>query len=51
MRDKTSNENRLKKFQIMDKREVQLITKEKYEEMLERGEVSEEDIPTKKKED
>lgn len=48
MRDKTSDENRLKKFQIMDRREVQLFTKEKYEEMLERGEVSEEDIPTKK---
>nr|WP_187433310.1 hypothetical protein [Serratia marcescens] len=51
MNDKTSNENGLKKFQIMDKREVKLITKEQYEEMLERGEVFEEDIPTKKEVD
>lgn len=48
MRDKTNKNEHLKKFQITDKREVQIISKEQYEKMLEKGEVFEENLPTKK---
>jgi len=52
MRDKTSHKNdHLKKFQIMDKREVKIISKEQYEKMLEEGEAFEEDLPPKKEVD
>lgn len=51
MRDKTNKNDHLKKFQIMDKREIQIISKEQYEKMLEKGEAFEENFPTKKEVD
>lgn len=48
MRDNMNKSDRLKKFQIMDKREVQMFSKEQYEKMSENGEITEETIPSKK---
>ena len=48
MRDNKNKGDRLNKFQIMDKREIQVISKEQYEKMLENGEITEETYPSKK---
>lgn len=48
MRDNKNKGDRLNKFQIIDKRELQIFSKEQYEKMLENGEITEENKPSKK---
>lgn len=47
MRDNKNKGDRLNKFQIMDKREIQIFSREQYEKMLENDEITEDNKPSK----